>query len=204
MYVITADQIDSRHRHDIVDATIETITDGWRGALVLPVERTAGDEFQFMIARADDALAIALALTRSGQWSVGCGIGSVETPLPRHIREATGAAFFAAREAVESAKKRDTCFALRGAGPTASAAADLETVIDLVLFARSRRSPEGWELYDLMVPGRTQAQAAERLGITPQAASKRARAAALRAEFAAVPAIGRMLATIGRDREVHG
>jgi hypothetical protein len=204
MYVITADQVDSRHRDDIVDDEIGTLTARWASAFVLPVDRTAGDELQLMVRRGSDALAVILDLTRNGDWSVGCGIGSVTTPLPRHTREANGPAFIAARDAVESAKKRDTRFALRGEAPADSAAADLEPVIDLLLFTRSRRSREGWELYDLMLPGRTQAEAAQILGITPQAASKRARAAAIRAEFAAVPAVGRMLAATENPTEGNG
>jgi hypothetical protein len=204
MYVITADQVDSRHRDDIVDDVMGELADRWGPALVLPVDRTAGDELQLMVRRGSDALAIILDLTRSGDWSVGCGIGSVSSPLPRFTREANGPAFIAARDAVESAKKRDTRFALRGEEPIDSAAADLEPVIDLLLFTRARRSREGWELYDLMLPGRTQAEAAQVLGITPQAASKRARAAAIRAEFAVVPAVGRMLAATENQTEENG
>ena len=46
-----------------------------------------------------------------------------------------------------------------------------------------------------MTAGSTQADAAKHLGITPQAASKRARAAAIRAEIAAVLPLERLLAS---------
>lgn len=194
MFVITADQVDSRHRADIVDAVIARITERWGAVLPLPVDRTAGDEIQLMVRSGDDALAIVLELTRRGEWSVGSGFGTIATPLPANTREANGAAFVAARAAVDSAKRRDTRFALRGPDGDETLAADLEAIVDLVLAIRARRSEQGWQLYDLMSPGRTQAQAAHELGITPQAASKRARAATIRMELAAVPAIGRMLA----------
>jgi hypothetical protein len=193
VFVITADQVDSRHRADIVDPTIERITAGWGKALLLPVDRTAGDELQLIVAGGDPALEIVLELTRRGEWSVGCGIGEVATPLPKNTREAAGSAFIAARTAVEAAKKRESRFALRAEGERAAAATDLESVVDLLLLTRARRSRQGWELYDIMGTEITQAEAAQRLGITQQAASKRARAAAIRAEQAAVPAIGRML-----------
>jgi hypothetical protein len=65
---------------------------------------------------------------------------------------------------------------------------------------RARRSVEGWELYDLMTEELTQAQAADRLGISPQAASKRAKAAELRAERAAIAPLLRAMARLGTLR----
>ncbi|TXN28446.1 DNA-binding protein [Lacisediminihabitans profunda] len=192
MFVVTADQVDSRNRPDIADETIRTLTSSLRDGLMLPVDRTAGDEIQMLVKDAHHALAAILSLSRDGQWSVGCGVGGVSTPLPANAREAGGPAFVAARAAVNDAKKRDTRFALRG--DSGIDAGDAEALVDLLLQLRGRRSPEGWEIYDLMSTGSTQADAAKRLGITPQAASKRARAAAIRAEFAAVVPLERVLA----------
>ncbi|WP_394768162.1 DNA-binding protein [Lacisediminihabitans sp.] len=194
MFVITADQVDSRNRPDIAEATIRELTAALRDGLLLPVDRTAGDEIQMLVGDARHALAAILSLSRDGQWSVGCGVGDVSTPLPANAREAGGPAFVAARAAVNDAKKRDTRFALRGTHDGAVDAGDAEALVDLLLHLRGRRSPEGWEIYDLMSTGSTQADAAKRLGITPQAASKRARAAAIRAELAAVAPLERVLA----------
>ena len=145
------------------------------------------------------ALQIILDLTRTGRWSVGCGFGAVNQPLPSSIREAAGSAFIAARAAVDRAKKRPTRFALEHeSGPVE--AADTEAFIDLLLVIRARRSVEGWELYDLMTEELTQAQAADRLGISPQAASKRAKAAELRAERAAIAPLLRAMARLGTLR----
>ncbi|MBK4347642.1 DNA-binding protein [Lacisediminihabitans changchengi] len=187
MFVITADQVDSRHRDDIAAATVSEVNDRWGSRLVLSVDRTAGDEIQLMPVDGSTMLEIALHLTRDGAWSVGCAIGDVVFPLPHNTREATGQAFVDARDAVEAAKKRDTRFALRGPGT------DLEPLIDLVLLLRARRSAEGWELYDRLVGGMTQSEAATALGITPQAASKRARAASIRPELAATTALAALL-----------
>ncbi|HEY0261335.1 MAG TPA: DNA-binding protein [Lacisediminihabitans sp.] len=200
MFVITADQVDSRHTEDIAEATMLGIEASWGSDLLLPVDRTAGDEIQLLLEDAAATLAIVLDLTRTGGWSVGCGYGTVNLPLPAHAREANGPAFVAARDAVDAAKKRDGRFALRGPDDD-HRAEDIEALVDLLLFVRARRSPQGWELYDLMVPGRTQAEAAGRLGITPQAASKRARAAAIRHELAAIPAIGNLLAEADTGKE---
>jgi len=152
------------------------------------------------------ALEIVLHLTRSGVWSVGCGTGGVGLPLPRNVRAATGPAFVAARDAVGRAKRKSTRFALGAPPGSDTDAADAEALIDLLLVLRSRRSEEGWELADLLHEGLTQAAAAERLGITPQAVSKRARAAELRAEQAAIAPLIRMMESLDRlgGREEEG
>ncbi|GAA3743836.1 hypothetical protein GCM10022239_19070 [Leifsonia bigeumensis] len=195
MFVITADQVDSRSGTDLVAAAIDAINDG-KVRPVLAAERTVGDELQVLVEGGDDALEIVLRLARTGRWSVGCGAGEVATPLPRDIREATGPAFIAARRAVERAKKRSTRFALE-TEPATKAAADAESLIDLLLVLRSRRSPEGWELHDLLESGLNQAEAAERLGITPQAVSLRASAGELRADSAARQPLVRILDRLG-------
>ena len=194
MFAITADQVDSRRRPDIAAETMRSLEVMLGAGLVLPVDRTAGDEIQMLVAAPGTALTAILALTRHGQWSVGCGIGSVNLPLPANAREAGGDAFVAARAAVNEAKKRDTRFALRSTAATD--AADAEAFVDLLLQLRARRSAEGWEMCDLLLAGNSQAEAAKLLGITPQAASKRARAAALRVEFAARSPLERRLAAV--------
>lgn len=195
MFVITADQVDSRSGADLVAAAIDAINDG-KVRPVLAAERTVGDELQVLVANGADALEIVLRLARTGRWSVGCGAGEVATPLPRDIREATGPAFIAARRAVERAKKRSTRFALEQE-PATQAASDAEALIDLLLVLRSRRSPEGWELHDLLESDLNQAEAAERLGITPQAVSLRASAGELRADSAARQPLVRILDRLG-------
>lgn len=195
MFVITADQVDSRSTRDLVGEVVADLNKRLKKRLTLAADRTAGDELQLLVDSAETALDVVLQLTRSGRWSVGCGVGAVAEPLPRNIREATGEAFVTARAAVDRAKRRQTRFALEG---THDSAPDAEALIDLLLVLRSRRSDEGWEIVDLVASGMTQAAAAKRLGITPQAASKRALAAELRAEQAAIPALTRMLDNLGR------
>ncbi|WP_168627612.1 DNA-binding protein [Cryobacterium sp. BB307] len=195
MFVITADQVDSRSTRDLVGEVVADLNKRLKKQLTLAADRTAGDELQLLVDRAETALDVVLQLTRSGRWSVGCGVGAVAEPLPRSIRETTGDAFVAARAAVDRAKRRQTRFALEG---THGSAPDTEALIDLLLVLRSRRSDEGWEIVDLVSAGMTQAAAAKRLGITPQAASKRALAAELRAEQAAIPALTRLLDNLGR------
>lgn len=112
MYVITADQIGSRHDRDRAGEMIAQLTAGFGAGYVLPADQTSGDEIQVMMTDATTALGTILALHRSGYWTIGLGIGPVRTPYPLATRQAAGGAFIAARDAVTRAKKSDARFAL--------------------------------------------------------------------------------------------
>lgn len=198
MFVIIADQIDSRHHDDRVAGALGDLHDRFGATLVLPPERTAGDELQLLTADAETALEAALLLLRDEHWRVGLGLGVVRAPLPSSVREARGPAFVAARTAVEAAEKRPTRCAVRGPADEDETVADLGALVDLLLTQRARWSEQGWEMHDLLEGGDTQADAAERIGITPQAASKRARAAGLKLDADARAALARLLAAADR------
>ncbi|MFC4243147.1 DNA-binding protein [Gryllotalpicola reticulitermitis] len=196
MFVITADQIDSRMSDDLVAAERDRINAAHGATLALPADRTAGDELQVLSDDPATALALVLELTRGRQFHVGLGIGPVRTPLPEATREASGPAFFAARDAAERAKGSGIRLAVqrqRDPQGRSDRADDAEALLALLLIVRERRSAAGWELYELLQKGLTQADAAERLGISAAAASARAKAAQLRAEAAALPALTRLL-----------
>ena len=202
MFIITADQVDSRHLDDRAGPTARALNERYGDRLALPVDRNAGDEIQALVSDAATALALIADLTRTGEWSVGCGVGGVRTPLPAHTREASGPGFIAARTAVERAKNTPLRFALDGEPPTEASGA--EALIELLLLIRSRRTPEGWELFDLVASGLTQAAAAKALDISPQAASQRARAAGIRTELAAIPALTAVLSRVDVGDEEQG
>lgn len=193
MYVITADQIDSRHSRDLVESTIATLDDALGRRFALPPDRTAGDELQVLTEYAAAALDTVLLLARSGAWSIGVGIGSVDEPLPEDTRAASGGAFYSARDAIDTAKTRQDHFALVVESGRHRRSADVEPLVALMLLQRARRSAEGWELADLLAGGMTQRAAASVLGISPQAVSKRAAAAGLRVDDAAHDALVRLL-----------
>jgi hypothetical protein len=195
MFVITADQVSSMSTPDAAARTLTELTDRWGGRLLLPPERSAGDEIQLVLEPPDAVTRIVLELTRTDRWSVGVGVGAVRLPLGSNARESTGAAFVAARRAVERAKKRQTRFALESEPPSALAA-DIEALFDPLLLLRQRRSEAGWQLHDLLVTGSTQVAAARELGITPQSASDRAIAAGLRADDTATAALTNMLSML--------
>jgi hypothetical protein len=198
VFVITADQVNSRELPDAVGATIADLTSEFGDSLTLPPDRSAGDEAQLLVADASVAVRAILLLTRAKRWSVGLGIGRVRQPLGASIRESTGPAFIAARAAVERAKNKPTRFALETESGGVDAR-DTEAILDLLLLLRGRRTEEGWELYDLLAQGMTQAKAATMLGITPQAASARAQAAELRAEAAVTEGLVRLVARLDEE-----
>jgi hypothetical protein len=218
MFVVTADQIDSRERDDAAGAARDSINKRYGQALALPADRNAGDEIQMLTVEPATALDLVLDLTRTGQWSVGLGCGTVRDPLPEATREASGPAFFSARDAVLRAKRRQTRFAVdapagqhsdqpqranaSGAAQDAdwlnTAAENAESLIDLLLVIRDRRTGPGWELFDLLASGLTQQEAAARLSISAPAASSRAHAANIKQELAAIPALTKLLHDLDR------
>lgn len=202
MYVVTADQIASRSRADITTSTLDRIQRDHGSRLLLAPDRNAGDEIQMLSSDAETVLTLVLELTRDDEWSVGVGIGPIAEPLPQVTRAGTGPAFYAARDAVTRAKKRTTRFALHSQqlNDSASAASDdEEALIDLLLALRQRRTAAGWELYDLMARGLSNKAAAEQLGISAPAASSRSKAAQLKLEADAVPALVGLLTRIDRS-----
>lgn len=201
MIVLTVDQVDSRHHEDRVAAAVREVNDRYGPRLVAPPERTAGDEFQLATRDPAAALEIALGLVRDGGWSVGLGVGGVDTPTGSSVRAMSGSAFVAARDAVTAAKKRPGRFALVADAPERG---HLDPLVRLLMFVRERRTPEGWELADLLdaEPDLTLTDAAERLGISVQAASQRANTAGLRLDREAREAMVALLAEV--DARIGG
>lgn len=202
MFVLTIDQIDSRASDTDAVAPILADRTGWRerGAVLGP-DRTAGDEFQLVFEDSARALDAALHLRRDGRWSVGIGVGEVRTPLAATTGAAGGAAFLAARAAVDAAKRAAHHLAVAGAGERIDEG--VSALIGLLLEVRARRSREGWEVADLLAEGLSQAGIAERLGVSPQAISLRARTAAIRLERDAIPALAAALAGLDAPRALR-
>lgn len=194
MFVLTADQIDSRHTEDHVEAMLERVSTAFSPDLELPPERTAGDEIQFFTRSPHVTLAAITLLFRDLNWRIGVGTGEVDTPYGRSTRASRGAAFYAAREAVERAHASPVRVAIVGGKHEhAQEAADADALLTLLLMLLDRRTRGGWEVYDLLEAGLTQAQAAEHLGLTAGAISLRTRAAGIHAQKNAEPALVRLL-----------
>jgi hypothetical protein len=202
VFVIIADQIASRETPDIVADAVLVLNERYASTVALPVDRTAGDEIQVMTTQAVTALGLILDLTRSNLWSVGCAVGAVRAPLPSATREASGPGFVAARNAVNRAKKRPLRFALeieKEAAPSAvTQCTDAEALMNLLLELRSRRSREGWEVFDALKAGLRQNETARKLGITPPSVNARVRRAGVATERAATEALARLFTDLAQ------
>ncbi len=168
-YVLTVDQRGSRRGPDRVAEVLPRLNRAV--PTVLAFERTAGDEFQGVLAEAGAVVDAVLELVRLGGWSIGVGAGPVQTPLPASTRAGAGPAFLSARRAVDAAKQRSARLAVRGAVP--AEAGDAQAVLTALAVVVGRRSQQAWEAITLVDGGRTQAEAAAELGITRQAVGQR-------------------------------
>jgi hypothetical protein len=204
MFVITADQIDSRNDRDRAGELIAELSARFGESFALPPDQTSGDEIQILTPDARAAFDTVLAIHRTGHWSTGLGIGDVRAPLPAATRQAAGGAFIAAREAVTRSKRADARFALEvSAGDRNSASmllspAEVDALISMLLLLRGRRTPEGWEAVDLLQRGHNQSEAASRLGVTTAAVSQRVKSAMWRVEESARPGLVRLLENLDR------
>ncbi|MFT3899044.1 MAG: hypothetical protein QM728_02195 [Gordonia sp. (in: high G+C Gram-positive bacteria)] len=171
MFVVTADQRASR-------ADADRVPDLLRRHHDLPAvrgfERTAGDEVEAVFGDPATVASVVVDLVASGHWSVGIGVDDVEHPLPAQTRAGRGPAFEAARAAVETAKGRRVPLRVVGPSPWCVHA---QTAACLLVDLIASRSEAGREAVALVAAGDSQAQAAEKLGITPQAMSLRLKAA---------------------------
>ncbi|MCW2580648.1 MAG: uncharacterized protein JWR82_2249 [Blastococcus sp.] len=197
-YVLTVDQRASRRTPDRVPEALAMLNGDV--PTVLGFERTAGDEFQGVLAASEDVVDVVVRLSRLGGWSIGVGAGPVQTPLPQTTRAAAGAAFLSARRAVDAAKQRPSRVAVRGAVP--ADAGDAQAVLSALAVLVQRRSEQAWEAITLVAAGRTQADAAAALGISRQAVGQRLAAGLWDLERELRPTAARVLArSAGEDAE---
>jgi hypothetical protein len=148
---------------------------------------------------------------------VGIGIGPVNEPQPVSPREGSGAAFVAARQAVDRAKAAASHVPVavvsggvrRGAAVTgdaeagARACANAEAVLRLVGRLIRERTEAQWRVVDALRakngrdPGRhgQQKQVARELGISEQSVSRAIIRSGWQEEWAARPAVEMLLAT---------
>lgn len=198
MFVLTIDRRGSRRAHDSAD--MRTHRDRCRATLPRPVldwQISAGDELQALYDRPEHVLAAVLALADERDWHVGLGVGPVDEPLPREVREATGAAFVAAREAVTAAKESGGP-AVRGS----EWARHVEAVLALMCAVRRRRTGPGEQAAELAERGHTQQHMARELGISQSSVSRRLSSALWAQEHGVHPTLVALL-RLADGRDAH-
>ncbi|WP_426998794.1 MarR family transcriptional regulator [Pseudarthrobacter sp. N5] len=219
MYVMTIDQRGSSADMDRVPAILDEL----RGLTASRFERSVGDEVQGVVPDAAEVVDIALHALRSGRWYVGIGAGAVDTPLTGSPREGSGAAFVAARQAVDQAKSSAghvpvsvvSGASVRGisesvlAAEATRACANAEAVMRLIGRLIQGRTAAQWKVVDALrgvqegkagQQGKTgrhgsQKLAARELGITEQSVSRAVLRSGWQEEWAARPAAEMLLAT---------
>lgn len=171
MFALTIDQRGSRRDDDGVPALLDALGDV---PALRPFERTVGDEVQALVDEPAHVVEV-VARTAQGQgWWIGVGIGGVDEPLATSVRACRGPALFAARDAVERADRATAGVAVSaGADRDAATATDVETVLQSLARLVADRSAEGQQAVDAAAAHRTQREAADALGISPQAMSAR-------------------------------
>jgi hypothetical protein len=135
-------------------------------------ERNSGDEMQALVRSPDAAVDIILDAVGTQQWWVGVGVGDVERPIPRSVRQSRGPALEHARIAVDRAKRRTGGhrFWIAGDDPLVE---DLMTVMTLIALIIERQSSLAREAETLHDRGLTQVEASQRLGISQQSFAER-------------------------------
>lgn len=196
-FVLTVDQRRSRRGADLVDTTIDEAA-SMVDTPVLAFERTAGDEFQGVVATASDAIALALRLIRRGRWSIGIGVGPIEAGVSS--RASRGPAFVRARDAVDQAKRRPHHVAVvgpdsgNGADSRNTPAGEADALITMLAAVVDRRTEPGWEAVDLIESGSSPAEAAAKLAVSRQAIGQRLSVALWREEIDVRRVAARLLA----------
>jgi DNA-binding NarL/FixJ family response regulator len=197
-FVTTFDQRGSRAGRSEAASWASELNRRHAQSLTRPFAVTAGDEIQALIQDPSVLIDVVWDTLRAGAWWVGVGIGEVEEPVADIVNAATGEAFFAARQAVDEAKKRAVGVAVRGR-PEAEAEA-LEGVLAIVSHLLRSRSASQQATIDRAERGLTQEEIASELGISQQAVSKRLASAGWAAEAGA----RRAAAVIARSLVANG
>ena len=179
--VITADQRHSRTSADEVPDALGALNETLAPRLILPFERTAGDEIQALTTDPSAVVDAIILLTRQGAWRIGIGLGGVDTPLPASTRAARGPAYLAAREGVETARRAPSAVSLvldrggavGGEGYGVTDALLAESALVMLRALLLRRSTEGWVVSELVQSWLSGKQIAEQLQISPSSVSQR-------------------------------
>jgi hypothetical protein len=211
MYVLTIDQRDSTNDVDRVPEFL-----GDLGAYPdIRFERSVGDEVQGVLQDPALVVDIALRALRSGHWYVGIGVGPGTLAPDASPREGSGAAFVAARRAVERAKSAAghvpvAVIAGSREREATAACANAEAVLRLVGRLVQDRTEAQWRVVDALRAksgaatgqgtGRhgLQKLVAQELGISEQSVSRSVLRSGWQEEWAARPAVEMLLATAHR------
>lgn len=211
MFVLTIDQRGSTNDADRVPELLRALG----GYPDVRFERSVGDEVQGVLQDPALVVAVALLALRSGHWYVGIGVGPGTLAQDASPREGSGAAFVAARRAVERAKSAAghvpvAVVAGSREHEAAAACANAEAVLRLLGRLVQDRTEAQWRVVDALQSksgaatgqraGRhgLQKLVAQELGISEQSVSRSVLRSGWQEEWAARPAVEMLLAAAHR------
>ena len=170
MFVLTIDQQDSRSSDDAVPRILDVLSPI---DTVVPFARTIGDEVQGVLVDPDSVAEAVRRIGIDSGWHIGIGIGEVERPLPETTIEGRGAAFYAARQAVEAAKSAPANLVV-SADPDGDHRGLAEAALRLLIstLAELRSHSRGYVGFRLDHPDATQAEIAAEFDVSQQAVSR--------------------------------
>ncbi|WP_233568710.1 transcriptional regulator [Kocuria soli] len=172
-YVLTVDRHHSQRQPGALDMPAHrSRLESSHPTPLLSWQISAGDELQALYADPGPVVEAALHLAESGEWHVGLGVGTVDTPLPGSVNEATGSAFVHAREAVEAAKTSASDTAIRGVEEDLRSQ-QADALLALLASTRRRRTATAQQAAELADRGMTQQRIADELGIKQSSVSRR-------------------------------
>lgn len=174
--IVLLDQHDSRTQPDLIGEWQAGLNRVLGDQLALPFTRTAGDEMQAVLGRPEALGEVARRALASGSWWMGVGIGEIEEPRPKDLREGRGSAFWSARDAIRKAKgqRRARPVAVIGAPECGDTPDWLDESLGALAFIISRRTEaqrRAADAYD--ESGASVQRVAERLNLSVQGARQR-------------------------------
>ena len=119
----------------------------WRPHLAARFALTRGDEVQVLLTSSAAVWEITHAIRHAlpqVDWVIGCGRGTISTPLARTAPEVDGPCFHAARAAVEQAKTQRLLLAFGGFPPAINALAAYYSALHWSWTPRQRRAAIEW------------------------------------------------------------
>ena len=173
--VVILDQQQSRLGPDRVVDVLDRLDPVVRLGLLRGFVRTAGDEAQAVVGKPYALPRIIEFCLREGSWWLGIGLGGIES-LGETTRESRGAAFAAASEAVDQAKRRRR-WPVAVEGEQAELVERLQGMCDVLAFITARRTARQWESVDAMRQVGSGSRLAEELHVTPQTSNRLLRVA---------------------------
>ncbi|HKW41373.1 MAG TPA: SatD family protein [Gemmatimonadales bacterium] len=149
----------------------------YRRALAARFGITQGDELQCLLSGAGPVWDVAHAIRArfaTVDWVIGCGRGTVTTPLTSRVAapEVDGPCFHEARAAIEAAKRDRQLFAFRGFGAADATLNGCASYYSALYWSWTRRQREAAATWRFTwSPGEAALSPAARLKVVPSAVS---------------------------------